>query len=673
MNVSLEWLNSLLDRPIDADEADAALTDVGFPIEGRQALANDVMLDVEVTSNRPDVLCHIGVARELAAATGRSLCLGQVRLDETGDPVDQLTSVDNQATDLCPLYTARLLRGVKVEPSPDWLAQRIEAIGLRPINNIVDITNYVMYEMGQPLHAFDFALLDERRIVVRRARDGEAFEAIDHTRHKLNSNMLVIADGSKPVAVAGVMGGVDSEVNDKTVDVLLEAAEFDPLNIRTTSRALKLASDSSYRFERGVDPAGVERSSQRAAELMCELAGGTLCQGVIAAGRQPDSPKSLTLRPERANKLLGYELTAERMVEYLGALELQPRRDGDAIRCVVPTFRLDLEREVDLIEEIGRLHRFDQIEIRDAMHLQIRPPQPEVRIRREVSQVLIAGGYCETVTFSNVPVAHGQPFLGPESEPVMLSEEQKKAEPMLRPSLLPSLLAVRKANQDAGNDDIRLFELAHAFWAAEGGYRETRQLALLSDAAEPAQAMRRMRGVLETVLRISGRADRTRIMPADAPPAWAEQAACLVDGDQAIGTYGLATQKLMKLFDLNTPVLLCELDYEALTEHYPPVRTVEALPKFPGIQRDLSVVVSEPTQWSQIARTIDQVRPDLLESVDFVGVYRGKQVGKGKKSLTLRMSFRDPARTLRHDEVDGQVESVVSALAKQVDAELRSS
>jgi phenylalanyl-tRNA synthetase beta chain len=673
MNVSLEWLNSLLDRPIDADEADQALTDVGFPIEGRDEQADDVMLDVEVTSNRPDVLCHIGVARELAAATGRSLSLPQITLDETGQPLEQLTRVDNQANDLCPLYTARLIQGVKVRPSPNWLARRIEAIGLRPINNIVDITNYVMYEMGQPLHAFDFALLDDQRIVVRRARDGEAFEAIDHTRHKLNADMLVIADGKKPVAVAGVMGGVDSEVNSDTVDVLLEAAEFDPLNIRTTSRALKLASDSSYRFERGVDPAGVERSSRRAAQLMCELAGGTLCAGVISAGRQPGQPRSLTLRPERANRLLGYDLPAERMIEYLKALDLQAWADGGAIHCTVPTFRLDLEREVDLIEEIGRLHRFDQIEIRDAMHLQIRPPQPEVRVRREISQVLIAGGYCQTVTFSNVPVAHGQPFLAPDATPVMLSEEQKKAEPMLRPSLLPSLLAVRKANQDAGNNDIRLFELAHAFWAAQGDYREKRQLAMLSDAPDPTDAMRRMRGVLETLLRITGRSENTHIVPDEHKPGWAEHAAALTDGDQVIGTYGLATQKLLKLFDLNTPVLLCELDYEALTEHYPPARTVHALPRFPGIERDLSVVVDEPTPWSQIARTIEQAKPDLMESVDFVGVYRGKQVGKGRKSVTLRMSFRDPSRTLRHDEVDGQVESVVSALSEQVNAELRSS
>ena len=295
MKVSLNWLNSYLDRPVDADAAADLLGEQGFPVEERDDLPDgDVMLNVEVTSNRGDCLSHVGVARELAAGSGRQLRPPVFDLpDVDPNPATALTSVVNKAPDLCPVYTARVIRGVRIAPSPDWLRHRLEAIGLRPVNNVVDITNFVLHEMGQPLHAFDMAKLNERRIVVRRAEQGEAFTAIDGTKHALGSDMLVIADANRPVAIAGVMGGVDSEVTDATTDILLESARFAQLSVRRTSRSLKLASDSSYRFERGVDPVGVEAASRRAAQLIVELAGGRLAEGVVRVGE--DQPRSSRL------------------------------------------------------------------------------------------------------------------------------------------------------------------------------------------------------------------------------------------------------------------------------------------------------------------------------------------------------------------------------------------
>ncbi len=672
MKIGLDWLNQYLDRPTDAEEAERVLTDIGFPLDGVDEAAGDTVLDVEVTSNRPDMLSHVGVARELAAATGRQLVEPGIELSETGEAVEKLTAVDNRAEDLCPLYTARVIRGVTVAPSPDWLVRRIEAIGLRPVNNIVDITNFVLHELGQPLHAFDMNLLSKRRIVVRRAQNGEPFTAIDGSKHELRDSMLVIADANKPVAVAGVMGGMDSEVGNATTDVLLESARFDPLSVRSTSRALKLSSDSSYRFERGVDRLGVERASRRAAQLIVELAGGEPATGVIAAGAAPAPPHTVTLRPSRCADLLGIDIEPGRMVELLAALGLQPQPDGDAIACTVPTHRLDLHREVDLIEEVARLHGYEQITVEPDMHLTVRPPQRSIEARRLIDRVLTAHGYCETITFSNLAVSHAEPFRGEGAELILMNEEQKKAEPALRPSVLPSLLDCRKLNQDAGNAEVKLFEAAKTFWRVGADYVEQKQLALLSDAEDPEAALRQMRGTIEELADALGCA--LRITAADPGPTWASPAARVADPDQpqrTLGEYGLASDALIKRFDLQKPVALGWLDYQAITAGYPSEPDVAELPRFPGIERDLSVVVDEAVPWARIAEVVDSVGPDRMEDYSFVTVFRGKQVGQGRKSVTLRLCFRDPQKTLRHEEVDGQVEQLVTRLQQELGAELR--
>jgi phenylalanyl-tRNA synthetase beta chain len=671
MKISVDWLNSCLDRPIDADEAERVLTSVGFPIDGAEPRGGDTILEVEVTSNRPDVLSHWGVAREIAAATSRGLKLPAITAAETGAPVQSLVSVDNQATDVCPLYTARVITGVTIGPSPRWLADRIESIGLRPVNNVVDATNFVLHETGHPLHAFDLAKLQGRRIVVRRAGAGEEFAAIDGSRHKLKSSMLVIADGQRPQAMAGIMGGRDSEVTGATTDLLLEAAVFDPLCVRSTSRALKLSSDSSYRFERLVDRGTTDTASRRAAQLILETAGGRLARGVITTGTPAAEPRRLTLRPERCRAILGIDLPTSRMLELLGVLQLEPRQVGQAIECAVPSWRRDVEREIDLIEEITRLHGFDQIPVQPAMRLVVRPVQPSVQARRAAARVLTAHGYFEAITFSNLPRKWAQPFAQ-GVELVELDEEKKKAEPALRPSLLPSLLACRKSNQDAGNRGVRLFEVAQTFGRRDGQYVEGRKLAMLADAPDAAEAMRLMRGTIEELGRTLGMR-KMSVAPAASKPAWASAAAALT-GDsngKLIGVYGPAADTVVKLFDLQTPVVLAELDYAALIADYPPAAELRQLPRFPAIERDLSVIVDEATAWASIESLVRQAKPERMEQLEFVTVYRGKPVPAGRKSVTLRLIFRDPQRTLEHAEANAQVESVVQSLKQGLNAELR--
>src|SRR5688572_25546597 len=377
MNISLEWLRDFLPKPVDAGAAADALIRGGFPVENIVQRGEDTVLDVEVTSNRGDCLSHVGVAREMSALLNVPFKSEQSRPAETGPPVKDVTSVVIEARDLCPHYVARVIRGVKIGPSPAWMVRRLEAVGLRSINNVVDVTNYVMFEMGQPLHAFDFDRLRGKKIIVREARLGEKITSIDGHERRLAAGMLVIADAERPVALAGVMGGIDSEVSGATVNVLLESARFDPLSVRKTARALAMKSDSSYRFERGLDPTLPERASLRAAQLILETAGGELLSGAAAAGDAVHKPKQLSLRMGRLKQLLGIEIPLPQVVDALTRLGLAPAPHGNRVNVTVPSWRLDINLEVDLIEEVARVVGYDKVPVRDRIEVRVTAPDPE--------------------------------------------------------------------------------------------------------------------------------------------------------------------------------------------------------------------------------------------------------------------------------------------------------
>jgi len=675
MRVSLNWISDYLDTPCDPAEAVARWTAAGFPEDGRDDLPGDTVIDAEVTSNRPDCLSHVGLARELTAALGTPLNLPELDPGQgSGDPADKLTSVTIDAPDLCPMFTARVIRGVKVGPSPDWLAGRLEALGLRPINNVADITNYVMLELGQPLHAFDLNKLAEQRIVVRRAKRGEKFEAINHETYELRDDMLVIADAQRAVGIAGVMGGVDTEVTEATTDVLIEAARFIPLNIRRTARALKLSSDASFRFERGVDPLGVDQASRRAARLILDLAGGTLAPGVVSVGDTGAPNRPIALRLSRCNQLLGTELSLDEVAGMLDRLGLDPQRDAEAqaLTCTPPSFRLDLHREVDLIEEVARCHGLANIDTHDKMPVVVRPVQNPVKADQAIREVLVAHGYHEAVTPSLIAESAGEPFLASREQGVALVDERRKAEPLLRPSLLPSLLLCRKRNQDVGNDGVKLFEVASS-WTRPSGEKidEQKTVTLLADAGEDiGLALRGLRGAVEELLEtLAGHGVKLTLERTDAS-GYEAALAVRIDGE-SLGTAGLLEAGLTDAFDLQGRCVAAELDHPALVSLYPPHRAVGSLPRYPGIDRDLSVVVDESVTWAQVAGEVHAAEPEGLERLSFVGVYRGKPIEKGNKSVTLRMRFRNEQRTLRHEEVDPQVAAVTDRLKEHCGAQLR--
>ena len=675
MKVSLHWLNRLLSPAIALDELERLLTAGGFPVEDTEAVGDDTMIDVEVTSNRSDALSHVGVAREIAARSERTLDAPQCALPaETGDAVDSLATVTNHAADLCPLYTARVITGVKIKPSPDWLVQALEAVGQRSVNNVVDITNFVLLELGQPLHAFDLSKLSGNQIIVRKATKDEPFEAIDHSKHKLQDDMLVIADSDKPVALAGVMGGAQSEVTDTTTDLLIESAMFDELAVRRASRKLKLFSDSSFRFERGVDPLGVEKASKRCCELILELAGGTLAKGVILVGQGDPAPGTLTLRTQRTRDLLGIDIDAARQAELLGALGIQASVEGDQLTATIPSFRLDLTREIDLIEEIARQHGLANIPTQTKINIVAHRPQDNVQAKRTIVETLVAHGYHETVTPSLITNDDAKHFINNDAAATLVGD-MRRADNTLRPTPLPSLLRCRKLNQDAGNTNVKLFEIASGWQKDNGTIAEQRSLTLLRDAGDGQQALRETRSTIEEVLtmlagaKITNGDDEIVITPIEVE-GYSVAAAVVLCGEP-LGVFGMIDAKLADAFGLQAPLVAAQLDLESLIELYPAAHEAGELPKYPAIERDLSMVVDEATPWQSIAETINNANPALLESADFIGTYRGKQVGQGKKSVTLRMQFRDPATTLRHEQVDPQVETVVKALGKEIGAELR--
>ncbi len=683
MIITTNWINKYLSQPLSTDAIIEALEKVGFPCEERTPLPDigDEQLDIEITSNRGDCVSVVGLAREVASAVGCEVIYPDTtipnELVDSSRQASDVTTVDNQEHDLCPYYSARIIKGVKVGPSPQWLRDRVETVGLRSVNNIVDVTNFILFEMGQPLHTFDLNVLAERRIVVRKARKGESIEAIDGSKLTLNEHMLVIADATSPVAVAGVMGGKASEVSESSVDILLEAASFKAPNVRTTSRALKLFTDSSYRFERGIHPASVAAAADRAARLIVEVAGGSIMSGDVVAGAAMPEPLAVKMRTQRCCKIAGVAISTEQMVEYLHTLGLAPvicdaGMEAECLQCTIPPHRLDLTREVDLIEEIIRMYGFENLEPNEKVSIEVVGPQPEVTNCRAVEETLIALGFYEVVSYTFISKKHAKPFLPEGFEMLRVGDDRRKAEPILRPSVLPSLLACRKRNQDAGHKDSRFFEQAAVFGLKDGEKLENVNLAILLDAPDRQLGIREMRAAIDAVVAaIFNSTDALTVCPMDIPWFEKDGGAALCIGDEVLGTFGIVNRAIQDQHDLRTPVVAAEIGIARYFTDEIEAVSLSGFSTRPAIQRDLSVVVDEQIAWSKIEDVIGQVQLSDFELLEFVGVYRGKQVDSGKKSVTMRMTFRSSERTLRHEEIDPQVNAVIEHLATETGAILR--
>lgn len=691
MKTSLAWLNRLVSPPLSsAEEAESLLMSVGFPIDSIERFGSDSLLEVEVTSNRGDCLSHLGLAREIGAKDqGRHVAIPDFSPPAFTAAASPELTLSVQIPE-CPRFTARVIRGVKVGPSPEWLKTALESVGQRSINNVVDVTNFIAFELGNPCHVFDLKKLDGATLCVRNARDGEALTTLDGKKRILKSDELVVADATRPQSLAGIMGGQDSEVGTSTTDVVLEVATWEPVAVRRAARRHQLRTDASHRFERIVDARTLEDASNLATRLILEVAGGEVVGAMLQAGAPLPSPVRVRLRPARVSALLGVDAPKDEIITILRKLDMtiEPLgRSGDELSVEVPAYRPDLTREVDLIEEVARIKGLDAIPISPRMTLKVKGPQISESARREIGSVLTGLGFYEAVTFSFCSREDAERFMPEGLLRVEVDDERRKHEPALRPSVIPGLLGSRRANRNARVSvagGVRLFEFAATF--AQTNAKATQEqinISLILDcpvtgkaatASDMQTGVRLMRGAVESLARaLAGAQHGLRIEPAKPNcKAYREDGfASMSLGGETLGTIGIVSPEVQGAFDLEAPVVAAELNLRTLCANYPPRAKVETLAAFPAIERDISFIVAEDVAYARIEREVLSSKVERLEACTFIGTYRGKQIGTGKKSVTLRLTFRDPARTLRHDEIDQPAQAVVEHLKKTAGAEVR--
>ncbi|MHC4624255.1 MAG: phenylalanine--tRNA ligase subunit beta [Planctomycetota bacterium] len=670
MKVSLNWLKDYVEVEHSAEQVAQILSDLGLGCEGIEYCGDDAVIDVEVTSNRSDCLGHIGVARELAVATGKELKLPDIELDEMDRGAAEFCGVEIAEPDLCGRYTGRIIEGVKVGASPDWIAKRLEAVGMRSVNNVVDATNYAMLETGQPPHAFDYAKITEGKIIVRRAVAGERIVSIDGTQCELEPDMLIIADPKGPVAIAGVMGGLETEVSDATTTILLEDAYFDPLIVRRTSRRLSLPSEAAFRFERIVDIENVDWASKRTAQLIVQATGGKVANGVVDVYPRKPTKRQVTLRPSRVDKLLGIEVPVEQVMWILSALSFEPRREDDLITCTVPSWRSDVYREVDLIEEVARVHGYDRVPVEKRISIEVVPVGARQRLAESIGRYLNGYGFYEAVTVGFVDDWVSELFAGEDSKGhLAVQDASRKTANLLRRTLIGSLLGVLKTNVNAKNLPCRVYEIADTFVSKDGQEdelpNEQTKVALVCDGD-----FRDVRGVVEGLAGSVSRDAEVVFRPADLP--WAQTGAEVVVDGKVIGMAGIVSQAVRDRYGFKevTPVA-AEVEFEQLLALQGGSVKVMPIPRFPAIDRDLSIIVDEMVPWSEIVESVKQKAPGELENIEFVDIYRGKGIPSGKKSVTLSLRFRDEDGTLTHDTVDDFEKVIVESLARRIKAKLR--
>ncbi|MHC4266020.1 MAG: phenylalanine--tRNA ligase subunit beta [Planctomycetota bacterium] len=669
MKILLSWLNDYIETGLKAEQIAEILSNLGFPCEGIVSLENDALLDIEVTSNRGDCLSYIGIARELSAFTGKELKMPVIEIEETEKDVAELADVDILEPDLCSRYTARVIQDIKVGPSPQWLKDRIEAVGMRSVNNVVDATNYAMLETGQPPHAFDYHKIREGKIFVRKAVPGERIVSIDGSKCELDTQMLIIADPRGPVAVAGVMGGLETEVSDTTKTILLEDAHFDPVSVRNTSRKLSLPSEAAFRFERMIDIEKVDWASKRTAQLITQAAGGKVLKGVVDAYPKKLQPRKVTLRLSRLNKLLGIEVSSERAETILSSLDFKPQLKDDLLLCSAPSWRNDIYREADLIEEVARVYGYDNIPTEKRIQIEVVPAEPYWKLIQSVSTYLCGSGFYECVSITFVDEEIAQLFVPSDTaRHLAVKDAAVKGKNLLRRTLLGSLFGLLKTNLNAGNSPCCLFEIANTYEHANSNAPlpdEKTRLTLVSDSD-----LRGLRGVIEGLINTLDPDAEVIFQPSKLP--WAEVSADIVVDRKLIGTMGIVNEDIRGKLDFkDTQPIGAELDFDSLAQLQSDEIQVKPIPRFPAIERDLSVIIEESVCWDDIINAVKSCASDKLKDISYIDTYYGKGIPSGKKSVTLSLQFRDEDGTLTHETVDDFEKAIVKNLGKSIDAELR--
>ena len=693
MKVQVDWLKEYTEIDVPTDELGHVLTMAGLEIESHETVElpdgeKSEVLELNVTPNRGYCLSHIGVAREVSALLNKSLKLpdplkalesvwGVVKVEER-------VSVENMEPELCPRYCALVIENVKVGPSPKWLKDRLTAIGLRPINNIVDITNFVMMEYGQPLHAFDRDLLADNKIIIRRAKKGEPFASLDGTELKLEPDALVIADGEKPVALAGIMGGTNCQVSEITCHVVLESACFDPTTVRKGSKKYGLRSDSSYRFERGVDWNGVVSAQARAALMIKELAGGEICLGRVDIYPQEQKPIFVSLRMSRLNQLLGASFNSEQVQDILFRLGMEVLNQSENMEVKIPSFRPDLLREVDLIEEIARIDGFDKV---DTVYpvAGVRPVRISAKqnIIKKVREVFCCAGFAETVHYSFIECVVAEEFktafASERNRVIALKNPLSSEYDTMRTSLLPGLLKTAGLNLSKGQKPLKLFEVGSVYFSDSNGAR-TEKAVLSAIVLGPYELtpwkprggdydFYDLKGTLEML--ITHLHLKLEIFPDSRPFLLPDKSVRVQISDKELGFLGQMAPEQNLVGELGQNVYALELDLGALEKSASSSLQFKPIPKFPETYRDISILVDRSVTSQKAADVILKTGSPLIQKVELYDHFEGKKIQADKKSLTFALSFQSAERTLSDDEVNPLFEKIVQTLKSELGASLR--
>ena len=705
MLFSMKWLKDYVDIELTPVELAGCLTMAGLEVDAihergasdlnlgcdlEDALdLKDTVFDIGITPNRADCLSVVGVAREIAALTGRKLRYPRITFAEEGEDVHRVTSVAILDPDLCPRYSARVIKNVRIEPSPLWIRTRLEAVGMRAINNIVDVTNFVMVEMGQPLHAFDYHLLAEGRIVVRRSRPKEVFTSLDGKERNLPADTALICDGAKPVAIGGIMGGANSEIREDTSIVFLESAYFNPSSIRRSARTLEMGTESSFRFERGVDHMGVIRALNRAAQLIADVSGGQICNGHIDQYPKRIETATIPLRPKRVKQVLGTDIDSAEMISILESLEMIVNKAGGdegLYQVTPPTFRVDMTREIDLIEEIARLYGYDRIPVR-LPHVCLMPvtKEPKNILEDRIRGVLVGHGYSEVINYS---------FISRESVDLLaLRKDDKRRQlvriknpltedqSVMRTTLVYSLLKTCEKNTRDGCFDLKIFEIGRVFFHKKEGelpveknYFGCLLTGLRHDDfwhSELHADFYDLKGCIEnlfadlkiTDVKFSSDNPETFLHPGKTCSIYA--------GGQFIGFVGEVHPDVLATLDLKNRVMVCELELDTLLAKFSHRVLYKEVSRFPPSSRDVAFLVRETVEADEMINFALETGEELLEKVCIFDIYTGQYIPKGIKSLGLRFSYRSSNRTLTDDEVSEVHGRIVKRMVALSGAKIR--
>lgn len=662
---------------------------LGQPLETALNI-EDTVLDVNVTPNRSDCLSMIGIAREVAAITGGKMKIPSIKVKEGSEDIHSFTSVKIIDSDLCPRYTARMIKNVEIKPSPVWMKSRLEAAGLRSINNIVDVTNFVMLELGQPLHAFDFRFLEEGRIVVRKSKEKEEFISLDEKSHTLSEGTVLICDGVKPVAIGGIMGGLNSEVKDDTQVILLESAYFNPQSIRRSARKLGMPTDAAFRFERGIDPEGVVRALNRAASLIAELSGGTVCKNYIDEyPQQVPSAKDIPLRLSRIHQLVGTEIGGKDVVRILRSIDMMVKPEGKSKYLVTPpTCRVDISREIDLIEDIIRLYGYDQVPV-TLPNVSVGEMEivPRLELEEKIRQALIGSGFTEVVNYSfGTPLSVENlclPVNDDRRNLVKIKNPLGEELSIMRTTIIYGLLDTTRKNANNGSFDLKMFEIGRTFFHRREGElpEEKNMLAGLITGkiteefwgADKIADFYTLKGALENVfydLKIS----ECKYIPAADESFLHPGKSCKIHlNGENIGFLGEIHPDVMGKMDLKNKVYVFEINLDYLIKACLDKKIVyQETSKFPSVTRDAAFVVPESMEADKMLDIIREQHEDLLENVSIFDVYKGKGLPEGTKSLGLRFSYRAADRTLTDAEASVVHDKIVQNTLTLTGAKIRS-